>query len=42
MYHYVAREPLPGSVSVEATFEDAYVALLLKNTTDAALMPKPI
>jgi ABC-type multidrug transport system ATPase subunit len=41
MYHYVARDPLPGSVPVEATFEDAYVALLLKHNTDESGMPEP-
>jgi len=42
LYHYVSEQPLPGSVSVPAGFEDAYVALLLKHNADGALMPKPL
>ena len=31
LYHYISSDPIPGSVPIEATFEDAYVALLLKH-----------
>lgn len=31
LYHYVSEAPLPGSVQVPPTFEDAYMSLLLKH-----------
>jgi hypothetical protein len=31
LYRYYAERPLPGSTPVEATFEDAYIALLMRH-----------
>jgi len=34
--HYVSENPLPGSTPVQPSFEDAYVALLLKHDASSA------
>ena len=31
LYHYVSAHPIPGSTCVQANFEDAYVALLMRH-----------
>jgi ABC-type multidrug transport system ATPase subunit len=36
LYHYVSDSPIPGSVPVAPSFEDAYVALLFRHDTTAS------
>lgn len=41
LYHYVSRDPLPGSAAITPDFEDAYIALLLMHQMRAKGLATP-
>ena len=41
LYHYCGVQPIPGSTPVDASFEDAYVALLLRHGANATTVQAP-